>query len=341
MSDNNSFPLLQRPAFFDGQRLTASDLEAAQRYHRELRWLHNRSLHNWGIAFGYAVSGKRGDRTVTVQPGYAFDCNGRELILFEAMTLTIPAVAGGFGGQPATYYLTASYVEDADLSPETRSGACNTSGAVRRPETAGIQWRRVDEINAGIHVILALVQIKNCQLFADVSSSGRRDALPAQQPFIASGQTQARETEWRLWPESPEDAEGNPIPSSVHVFLGVVTTVPTTNAGFRTPPRYQAHVVGSRVAKDLDESLLGDNPERINLDEVTVVLDGYAQVANASAFSFDLIVTMPTAVWPTGRNESGNLIDALMNPPGIFNDFLVQYLTDSLQWHVVWVGTEG
>ena len=62
MSDNGNLdiPVLERPAFFDGQQLTAADLEAVQAYHRELLWLHNRGLHNWGIAFGYAVEGKRG-----------------------------------------------------------------------------------------------------------------------------------------------------------------------------------------------------------------------------------------------------------------------------------------
>ena len=54
-------PVLQRPEFFDGQRLFADDLTAAQTYHREMRWLHNRGLQQLGIIFGYAVreSGRR------------------------------------------------------------------------------------------------------------------------------------------------------------------------------------------------------------------------------------------------------------------------------------------
>ena len=52
MVSDAEIPILERPAFFSGQRLTAADLDTVQTFHRELRWLHNRSLHSWGIAFG-------------------------------------------------------------------------------------------------------------------------------------------------------------------------------------------------------------------------------------------------------------------------------------------------
>src|SRR5688572_33281464 len=121
-----SLPDLDRPAFFDGQRLTAADLAAAQAYARELRWLHNRALHGWGIAFGYGVSGKRGERLVLVEPGYALDRLGRDLVLERAVERAVPPDAG-----PTTYYLTVSYTDDEHLEPEQRAGACGTSGAVR------------------------------------------------------------------------------------------------------------------------------------------------------------------------------------------------------------------
>ena len=128
-------PALQRPSFFEGQRLMADDLADVQTYHRELRWLHNRSLHNWGIALGLAVTGKRGEKAVRLQGGVALDCRGRELILSETQELPIPAVAGASDGSgPATYYLTLRYAEDADLVPEIRNGVFGTSAAVRRPE---------------------------------------------------------------------------------------------------------------------------------------------------------------------------------------------------------------
>src|SRR4051812_48245750 len=111
MNNTDDIPLLERPSFFHNQRLTADDLTAAQTYNRELRWLHNRSLHSWGIAFGFAISGPRGAQSVKVQPGYAIDCVGRDLVLDAALEMPIPAIASDSNGSPAVYYLTISYAE--------------------------------------------------------------------------------------------------------------------------------------------------------------------------------------------------------------------------------------
>ncbi len=62
---------LERQQFFDGQRLLASDLQGLEAFHRQMRELHNRSLHQPGIGNGFAVSGERGDRQVTIGAGYA------------------------------------------------------------------------------------------------------------------------------------------------------------------------------------------------------------------------------------------------------------------------------
>lgn len=321
MSVNNDIPELERPAFFDGQRLTAADLTAVQSYHRELRWLHNRSLHNWGIAFGLAVTGRRGERAVRVQPGYALDCKGRDLIQSNLLELAIPPVSGDGSGGPQTYYLTISYASDADLTPETRNGSCGSSGAVRRPEEPIIRWQNPDDTSGddrftqGIDVVLASIKVQNCQLAADISGSERRDAVPATQPYVAAGQSKAGQTTWRLWPEE-DDRER---------YLGIITTITTTDAGFRTTPRYQAHVIGSRLV-----TLVRDN------EEFQFVIDGYTQVLNASAGSFDLVMTLPP----------GLIGDTLLNPPEALNEELLARLSHNteegdLGWYVVWMGVEG
>jgi|SRR5579884_756016 len=270
MSDLN-IPILERPAFFDGQRLTAADLAFVQQFHQGLRWLHNRSLHNWGIAIGFAVSGSRGDKSVQVQAGYALDCLGRELISDQTLTLAIPAVSGDSVGNPMTYFLTASYADDASLTPETRLGVCGTSGAVRRPEAPIIRWQDPNDTAAssqfrrGLDIILASVQVQNCQLAKDISAAERRDAIPAQQPYVFAGQTDIDNTVWKPWPDSAP--------------VGIVTTVSTVNAGFRTTPRYQANVVGERLVTSFQGQ--------------SFVVDGYAQVAQMTASSFDLRVVLP------------------------------------------------
>src|SRR5689334_10203964 len=106
MSVLSSARFIERLQFFDGQRLFAEDLQGLEQQHRELRWLHNQSLHQPGVASGYAVSGNKGDREVSIQPGYAIDSDGREIVLTEGEVLPVPPVRGDADGKPKPYYLT-------------------------------------------------------------------------------------------------------------------------------------------------------------------------------------------------------------------------------------------
>jgi hypothetical protein len=273
MSNSDDIPRLERPSFFDGQRLRALDLTAPQFYNQELRWLHNRSLHGWGIAFGFAVDGSQGAKMVQIRTGYAIDCMGRDLVLDAPIEMPIPAAASASHGGATTYYLTVSYAEDEQLIPITRSGACKSSGAVRRPEMPLVRWQDPNDTNPssryrfGVDVVLASVKVLNCQLAEEVSAHERRDAVPPQQPYIAAGRTRAGETGWRLWPDDNEP-------------LGVATTVPTSAAGFQMLPGYQAHVIGERM---FQAEAGGD----------TFFVDGYAQIAQATAFSFEVQIILP------------------------------------------------
>src|SRR5512147_2501965 len=141
MSADSAIPLLERPAFFAGERLLAADLAAMQRYHRTLRWLHNRSLHDWGVALGLGVSGARGSKTVRITAGLALDRAGREILLPAPLELLVPAVAGAAGGGPMDIYVTASFRDDALLTPVTRAGDCDTEGAIRLPESCAVRFQ--------------------------------------------------------------------------------------------------------------------------------------------------------------------------------------------------------
>ena len=315
MSTSDDIPRLERPAFFNNQRLTAADLVAAQTFNRELRWLHNRSLHSWGIAFGFAVSGPRGAQSVKVDSGYAIDCIGRDLVLDEARKMPIPAVAGASDGSPVSYYLTISYAEDADLSAITRAGECNVSGAVRRPEMPIVRWQDPNDSNAasryrhGQDVVLCAIRVSNCQLIEDVSVREQRKAVPAQQPYVAAGRSEPGKTAWRLW-------------KTDKTVLGVAATVATSDAGFQVNPRYQAHVVGERI-------FTSKPPGK------QFVVDGYTQIAKSTATSFELQVTLPT-----GSTLASDAVVPL-NPPEVFKPEFVDVLKLEMAWHVVWMGVEG
>lgn len=277
----DDIPLLERPAFFHYQRLTAPDLSGVQKYNRELRWLHNRSLHNWGIAFGFRVSGSRGAQTVKVEPGYAIDCVGRDLVLDKSLEMPIPAVASNADGTAVTYYLTISYAEDSKLDPVKRQGECNTSGAVRLPEKPDVRWQNPNDGDSGyqpgFNVILGAIRVLNCQLAEDVSGRELRYAVPPTQPYVAAGRTEPGGTPWQLWPNDK-------------AAIGVATTVATTSAGFQTTPRYQANVVGDRIFQATSGTDM-------------IAIDGYSEIALATASSFELRVILPTGT-TVGKSQT-------------------------------------
>ena len=228
-------PLLERPEFFSGQLLDAGDLDDLLGYHRELRWLHNRTLHGFGVVAGLAVSGLRGDRDVQVSPGLALDGLGRELLLSEAQTGAVPPVAGS-GGNPADYVLVISYARDDQLPPETRRGPCLAAGAVRRPERARLRWLASGQARPGEDIVLAGVRIANCKLAADVSDDLRQELTRAACNVVV-GETPEGSTGWRAWPDE-------------NTVAGFETTISTAAAGFVARPVYSVSLLGSRMTQD-------------------------------------------------------------------------------------------
>ena len=311
MSSPMGLPPVDRPAFFPGQRLTADDLAATQDGHRHLRWLHNRTLHTWGIALGMAVTGERGARDVLVEAGYAVDCQGRELILPEAVTVPVPPVAGEADGTTAaTFYLTAAYPGDAAVT-QTREGACETEGAVRLSNRAVLRWQRASDVGElfetwrGVEVILATAQVRNCKLAAPVSAADRRDAKPSDQPYLTAGSTKSGGTAWHWWPEGSTAAQAQ----------GVVTTVDTSAAAFEGIPRYFAHVIGSR-----------------EIEDKKWVIDGLARVTKPTATGFKLVMVLPRGLLA--------VFGWAFNPTAAFSDNMLKLMSETWKWHVVWMGVE-
>ncbi len=301
-------PKLKRPDFFDGQLLAAADLEAVYAYHRDARWLQNRTLHGWGIAVGLGATGAKGAHQITIAPGYALDCQGRDLILTESIDLPVPTAAG-LGTGPVPYYLTASFIESQDLErTESRKGVCEGEGVVRRVEALQVRWQRPTDLTPasryrrGLDLILATAKISGCVLAADLATTDRRYVSPSPRPYIAAGSTREGATDWSYF-------------SSGIAVLGVQTQVDTTDAGFERTPTYQAHLVGTRV-------LAAQNR----------VFDGFVSVVNPSSTGFTLQVAMP-------RNLG--FPPYVVNPQAAFTPALLDTLRNDLHWSVVWSGIEA
>ncbi len=72
---------LCRPRFFAGQLLTEDELNRLQQYVIEKNRLHNRYLHGWGVVCGLQVACHECEGWVTVQPGYALDPCGNDIVV--------------------------------------------------------------------------------------------------------------------------------------------------------------------------------------------------------------------------------------------------------------------
>ena len=256
-----STQFLERIQFFNGERLFASDLQALEVFNREMRWLHNQSLHQAGVGSGFQVLGNVGDRQVTISPGYALDSCGREIILTKNKVFPIPPVADNGSGGSVFYDLTVSYPNDADLAPsETRDGICMPAGVVRLREEPVFCWVRLSDdpsnrqpvdgrlknwIKTGLFIVLAQVEIFNCQLKQPVSCVQRRNARPAKQPRIACGSQTG--LSWAgPTATSPALAAGTAAGMN---FMGSYYTLPVdTHSGkFQATPFYTARLAGART----------------------------------------------------------------------------------------------
>lgn len=198
---------IERLQFFTGQRLFAADLQSLEDFNRDMRWLHNRSLHQIGIASGYAVTGAKGDRQVTVGPGYAIDGRGREIVLTQSQTLPVPPVANDGNGGSVFYDLTVRY-DTAPPESETRDGICVARAAVRFADAPIFCWTELgasqdgatdgskrqpkiqqqrNDISSGMAIRLARVEVFNCRLNSAPSIAERQNARPPAQRYVAAG----------------------------------------------------------------------------------------------------------------------------------------------------------
>lgn len=295
-------PVLNRPAFFDGQQLTAADLDAVRRYHEELLWLHQRYLHNWGIASGLTVTGAKGATTVEVSPGYAVDAEGRSIVLTTPEALTVPAIMGSPAGGPMTYQLTISWAADAELRRVVRSGVCDSDGATLLLDRPLLRWQEPVAVRHAYDLVLATVKVANCRLAATAELAPRQSALPERQPYLYAGQTRIGQTGWALWRAEGAGADERP--------LGLQALVDTSAAGFGNTPRYQAQVLGNRQ--------FGGK----------AIVDGHVNVEQPSPTGFLLRMTLPTI-------QGGQVNPAAVVTAG---DFLKQ-VTE--RWSVGWLGVES
>lgn len=93
----------ERPSFFEGQYLSAQDLEALLDYTRSALRRHALAGHTWGIAMGLDIELIERESTIeiVVSPGLAWDGYGRTLMVMAPKPIPISALDGqGDGAYP-------------------------------------------------------------------------------------------------------------------------------------------------------------------------------------------------------------------------------------------------
>ena len=135
MTENRVYEL-QRLRYWQGQKLLSRDFRDQVSYESELRWWHNRALHNaYGVSYGFEVTL---DKThVEINCGVAYDCYGRELILQVPKRMALPpAPVEGF----ASVTLVASFAA-SDQHISSKEVLMGTVDCSPNRLTPAFQWK--------------------------------------------------------------------------------------------------------------------------------------------------------------------------------------------------------
>ena len=165
-------PVLQRLRYRQGQMLRSQDFRDQVAVEAQLRWWHNRALHNaFGVARGLAVDlfEKSGDACALVQRGLAYDCFGRELVHPRAESIAVPLAEAGM-------VLLARYSDNRSFpGKDELSGACLPAVDGSCAEQVELIWK--PDVGLDIRDGVPLARV----------SSAALDSLPPQVPESLKG----------------------------------------------------------------------------------------------------------------------------------------------------------
>lgn len=267
----------QRIRYFDGQLLTARDLQDDVTYEARMRGLHVRALHNtWGVALGFEVI-VQNSSVVKVSPGIAYDCRGREI--FSARDLLVGPPPRPLGSQVNAWLfdLVIRYDENSERG-RTDSVIC-LDGVNPGEERPLWRWRFAGDavgftptsttlpepLRLGEEIPLARFVIQPDEpRISPPDFTERRNAQGLVRPHIAGGQVQQQ-----LLP-GPDSNE-----------FRFSLTVDTSAGGFNQTPFYFARIT---IPYLLDVAQQGGQPA----EGLRRLLGPFVTIRSASRQSFIL-----------------------------------------------------
>jgi hypothetical protein len=280
---------LERLRYWQGQRLRARDFRDQLAIETQLRWWHNRALHNvFGVSLGFDVSPVLQSGTLTavrVTCGLAYDCFGRELILQETREVPVPTAPLSQGNRQVTlitlllrYKEAAQFLQRNDLAAVCLS--CSGSSFQEEPDFV---WKPTDGVQLTDGVPIAQVNFDNQQVIFD-HQFREPISRPLARPYLASGATLSGHTVWEPW---LVEVSKRPI------LIGLQTQIDTSAAGFTHTPCYFAWLQGA--LRDEQGQLL--------------LFPYFANITEASPTGFIFRFLVPSLTIPDGPRDDVAAVD--------------------------------
>lgn len=325
---------LERFRYWQGQKLLGRDFRDQRTYEAQLRWWHNRALHNtFGVAYGLEVTpiGEAVEfENVNVNCGVAYDCFGRELILQTTRRIALPRVSPE---GDSTFTLVVSYKERGECGNEEHGFSDCASHCSCRLEEPEFQWKVSRYFSLSDGVPLAQISYEPAtkkrlsagpkrHAVLNVNFSPRLSRALAR-PRIGRGATVAGDTAWDPWIESVLTPSG----LRRQTQIGVQVTIDTSSAGFTQLPCYFAWLQGSLWDKTYIEFF----PVPLS------------HIDNESPYHFRFRLWMPPIVTVLGSRLRYANIDPLAEsrerrPHGFPNEFV--NFARQQRLYVCWIGIQ-
>ncbi len=214
-----------------GQAMLRRDFVGQAAQDDQLRWWHNRALHQtYGVAHGLHVEFEMdgGVRIARVRPGLAYDCFGRELQLRDERRLPVPDEAEDVA-------LVIAYQADETPPCSPPAGYCRD----RPTPDAGVTFRWLPPSAYTPHDGIELASTAEARNDEDATSTrmfAPERARAMARPRTRHGATVPGETAWQSWVEPVEDTI---------ILAGIQVEIDTSAAGFTATPCYFAEITGS------------------------------------------------------------------------------------------------
>jgi hypothetical protein len=221
---------LQRLRYRPGQDLLSRDFRDQSRFDDQLRWWHNRAMHNaFGVRIGLTVHVviAADQARANVEPGVAYDSFGRELILPRPTSVPIPV--GPDETEPRLLVIRYRRHKH-DRAADALTSICCDEPTTQHVELSWVPQRRVRPSD-GVPLARVLY-FEGEPLLDDQFDAPIARALA--RPRLGSGSTVLGATKWEIW-----DLGGRPS-----FLLTLQLPIDTHAAGFTEPPCYFAWIQG-------------------------------------------------------------------------------------------------